>query len=84
MEARAASCSVLPAKVFLAHSWLARSGSMVPSAFGVIRLAAIAFRTAPSVQPRIRAYPRIETPVKAMELSRDSLADSACFQSPSK
>src|ERR1035437_2574879 len=57
-------CRVLPANVFLSHSWFARSGSMVPSGFGVIRLAAIAFRTAPSVHPRPRAYARIETPIR--------------------
>src|SRR5450631_2520998 len=33
-------CSVLPANVFRSHSSFARSGSMVPSAFGVIRLVA--------------------------------------------
>src|SRR5450755_4069674 len=54
-------CRVLPANVFLSHSWFARSGSMVPSGFGVIRLLSIAFRTAPSVHPRARAYARIET-----------------------
>src|ERR1017187_886751 len=49
-------CRVLPANVFLSHSSFACCGSMVPSGFNVIRLVAIAFRTAPSVHPRIRAY----------------------------
>ena len=59
----AACASVLPANVFRSHSWFARSGSMVPSELGVIRLAVMAFRTAPSVHPRDRAYARIETPI---------------------
>src|ERR1035437_3126873 len=57
-------CKVWPANVFRAHSWSARSGSMVPSGFGVIRLVAIAFRTALSARPRVRAYARIETPIR--------------------
>jgi len=46
---------VCPANVFFAHSWLARSGSMVPSGSVVIRLLAIAFCTAVRLHPRIRA-----------------------------
>src|ERR1017187_6397903 len=64
---------VWPANVFRAHSWSARSGSMVPSGFGVIRLVAIAFRTAPSVHPRPRAYARIETPIRLPSQVRTTL-----------
>jgi len=51
-------CRVLPANVFLSHSWFARSGSMVPSAFGVILFVLMAFCTALRATPRNRAYAR--------------------------
>src|SRR5207248_3198170 len=54
---------VLPANVFRSHSSFARSGSRVPSAFGVIRLVLIAFCTALRATPRNRAYARCETPI---------------------
>ena len=41
--AAAVRLTVWPAKVFFAHSWLARSGSMLPSGSVVMRLLAMAF-----------------------------------------
>ena len=71
--------SVAPAKVFCSQSLLARSGSMLPSGSGLIRLDAIALRTALSEQPRIRAYARIEIPIMKLSASERSDYETTGF-----